>query len=83
MAADPKSYVAEIIQANRDLINAIEKVRLYAARMDSDGSYISGVDTNSGVTSGTLASMREGWGQVIFTFDSGAPTQKSKMFGVM
>lgn len=73
----------------RQLIDDIERARTLIDRMDSDtglvaaASAAAAADGRSDLTQAAFTASRAALFQILFTFDSGAPSQKSALFHML
>ena len=85
--SDPVVFVNYYTAQVQNLIKVIEDLRTQNARITADPTLVSGYFTKQGARTDIVAqditNAQNALVQVLFAYDSGAPTQKSQLFKVI
>jgi len=84
---DSRALVSRVMAANKALVDALNLIRQMKDQidqlptaLDEDLDWTQSFPKTS---KGDIIGAVDGWTQVLFAFDSGAPTQKSKIYGIL
>ncbi len=82
--SNPVSFMNNYVGSIQQLVSTIEALRTYNDMITQDNTlisrYFSSVGARTDITAGDVTNAQAAVTQLLFTFDSGSPTQKSYLF---
>ena len=85
--ANARALIGRVIEANQELVAAMTKIREMKAQVEAVPTALSTPEdwasTYPDITAEEITAAIVGWEQLIFAYDSGDPTQKSKIYGIL
>lgn len=85
--ADPVNFANNYFAAIDDLIKDLENIRTLNDRITQDSTlitkYFLSASPRSDVVAADISNAQTALNQLLFTFDSGSPTQKSYLFKLL
>lgn len=86
--SNPNTFMTNYVAATQQLVSILETLRTYNDMITQDGTLItryfsSANNPRTDISSADVSNAQSAAVQMLFTFDSGSPTQKSYLFKLL